>query len=167
MITPGYINWLEPSSDVTIRRMLPASAPPLPRPASSLLATSFFVLTRSCANLSNCLLVTTLLVCSASSYSENVKAERRRAEQILNLVSKDVQNNFYDETLKGVDWAALTEQARQRIASADELGQMHGAISALVYQLHDSHTVFIPPKRKIKAVYGFKAKPFADNIYVY
>ncbi len=147
--------------------MLPASAPPLPRPASSLLATSFFVLTRSCANLSNCLLVTTLLVCSASSYSENVKAERRRAEQILNLVSKDVQNNFYDETLKGVDWAALTEQARQRIASADELGQMHGAISALVYQLHDSHTVFIPPKRKIKAVYGFKAKPFADNIYVY
>jgi carboxyl-terminal processing protease len=44
---------------------------------------------------------------------------------------------------------------------------MHGAISALLYQLHDSHTVFIPPKRKIKAVYGFKAKPFANNIFVY
>jgi C-terminal processing protease CtpA/Prc len=126
-----------------------------------------FVLTRSCANLTNCLLVATLLVCSVNSYSENVKAERRRAEQILNLVSKDVQNNYYDETLKGVDWTALTDQARQRIASADGLGQMHGAISALVYELHDSHTVFIPPKRKIKAVYGFKAKPFADNIYVY
>jgi len=126
-----------------------------------------FVLTRSCANLTNCLLVATLLVCSVNSYSENVKAERRRAEQILNLVSKDVQNNYYDETLKGVDWTALTDQARQRIASADGLGQMHGAISALVYELHDSHTVFIPPKRKIKAVYGFKAKPFADNIYVH
>jgi C-terminal processing protease CtpA/Prc len=58
----------------------------------------------------------------------------------------------------------LTEQARERIRSADELGQMHGAISALLYQLHDSHTVFIPPKRRIKAVYGFKAKPFAQNI---
>jgi C-terminal processing protease CtpA/Prc len=44
---------------------------------------------------------------------------------------------------------------------------MHGAISALLYQLHDSHTVFIPPKRKIKAVYGFKAKPFANNVLVY
>lgn len=126
-----------------------------------------FVFTRSCASLSNCLLVATLLVWSVNAYSENVKAERRRAEQILNIVSKDVQRNFYDETLKGVDWTALTEQARQRIASADELGQMHGAISALLYQLHDSHTVFIPPKRKIKAVYGFKAKAFADNIYVY
>jgi C-terminal peptidase prc len=126
-----------------------------------------FVGSRSRADLTNCLLVATLLVCCTTSYSENVKAERHRAEQILNLVSKDVQNNFYDETLKGVDWAALTEQARQRIGSADEVGQMHGAISALVYQLHDSHTVFIPPKRKIKAVYGFKAKPFADDIYVY
>jgi C-terminal processing protease CtpA/Prc len=126
-----------------------------------------FVLTRSCANLSRCLLIATLLVCSTNSYSENLKAERRRAERILNLVAKDVQNNFYDQTLKGVDWAASTEQARQRIANADELGQMHGAISALVYQLHDSHTVFIPPKRRIKAVYGFKAKPFADHIYVY
>jgi len=86
---------------------------------------------------------------------------------MLNLVSKDVQNNFYDDALKGLDWPALTEQARQRIRSAEELGQMDGAISALLYQLHDSHTVFIPPKRKIKAVYGFKAKPFANNIFVY
>jgi carboxyl-terminal processing protease len=108
-----------------------------------------------------------LLILCATSYSENIKAERRRAEQILNLVSKDVQNNFYDDALKGLDWPALTEQARQRIRSAEELGQMHGAISALLYQLHDSHTVFIPPKRKIKAVYRFKAKPFANNMLVY
>lgn len=108
-----------------------------------------------------------VLISYATSYSSSDKAERRRTEQILNLVSKDVQNNFYDPTLKGLDWPALTEQARQRIRSADELGQMHGAISALLYQLHDSHTVFIPPKRKIKAVYGFKAKPFANNIFVY
>jgi len=125
------------------------------------------LLLRLGTNVSGWLLVAILLVCCASSYSENIKAQRHRAEQILNLVSKDVQNNFYDETLKGIDWTGLTEQARQRIASADELGQMHGAISALVYQLHDSHTVFIPPKRKIKAEYGFKAKPFGSNILVY
>jgi Tricorn protease C1 domain len=118
-----------------------------------------FMVTESCANLFKYLLVAILLVSCTTSYSENVKAERRRAEQILNLVSRDVQNNFYDDALKGLDWPALTEQARQRIRSAEELGQMHGAISALLYQLHDSHTVFIPPKRKIKAVYGFKAKP--------
>jgi carboxyl-terminal processing protease len=114
-----------------------------------------------------CLLLAILLVSCTTTHAENVKAERRRAEQVLNLVSKDVQNNFYDPTLKGLDWSALTEQARQRIRSAEELGAMNGAISGLLYQLHDSHTVFIPPKRRIKAAYGFKAKPFANNIFVY
>ena len=122
---------------------------------------------RSKANFLKFLLAALWLVSSATSYAENIKAERRRAEQILNLVAKDVQNNFYDERLKGLDWPALTDQARQRIRNADELGQMNGAVSALLYQLHDSHTVFIPPKRKIKAVYGFKAKPFANTIFVY
>lgn len=95
------------------------------------------------------------------------KGEQHRMEQILNLVSKDVRENFYDPNLKGLDWSALTEQARQRIQSADEVGQMSGAISALVYALHDSHTVFIPPKRKFRAEYGFEAKPFANRILVY
>lgn len=110
-------------------------------------------------------LILLLLFC-VSSFAANNKAERHRAEQILNLVSKDVQNNFYDPTLKGLDWPALTEQARQRIRSAEEMGEMHGAISALLYQLHDSHTVFIPRKRNFRAVYGFKAQPFADDILV-
>jgi C-terminal peptidase prc len=113
------------------------------------------------------LVIATLLLSCTTSYSEDVKGERHRAKQILNVVSKDVQENFYDETLKGINWVALTDQARQRIDSADQLGAMHGAISALVFQLHDSHTVFIPPKRKIKADYGFKAKPFANSIFVY
>src|SRR3981081_3230709 len=108
-----------------------------------------------------------LLFSCATSYCASNKAERRRMEQILNLVSKDVRNNFYDPTLKGLDWSALTDQARQRIRSADELGEMNGAISALLYKLQDSHTVFIPQKRKFKAVYGFEAQPFANNIFVY
>lgn len=110
--------------------------------------------------------VVLLAVCTIA-HSENIKSERHRAEQILNFVSKDVQDNFYDESLKGLDWPALTEQARQRIESAEQHGEMMGAISALLYQLHDSHTTFIPPQRKIKARYGFKAQPFADKILVY
>ena len=125
------------------------------------------MLPQSRVSVLRCSLLAVLLVSCTTSYSENIKAERSRAEQILNLVSKDVQNNFYDDALKGLNWPALTEQARERIRSAEQLGQMHGAISALLYQLHDSHTVFIPPKRKIKAVYGFKAKPFANTIFVY
>src|SRR6266446_8669083 len=125
------------------------------------------MLLQSILNVLRRVLFTFLLISCATSYSSSNKAERRRAEQILNSVSKDVQNNFYDPTLKGLDWPALTEQARQRIRSAEEFGEMNGAISALLYHLHDSHTVFIPQNRKIKAVYGFKAKPFANDIFVY
>src|SRR5258708_33998430 len=81
-----------------------------------------FLLPHSCANVLRCLLLAILLASCTTSYSENVKAERRRAEQILNLVSKDVQNSFYDDSLKGLDWPALTEQPRQRIRSAETLG---------------------------------------------
>src|SRR5260370_39246927 len=94
--------------------------------------------------------------------------ERGRMEAILTLVSKDVQKNFYDPTLKGLDWSALTEQARQRIRSADHVGAMIGAISALLYQLRDSHTVFYPAGTNgSRAIYGFKAHPFADEVLVY
>jgi C-terminal processing protease CtpA/Prc len=108
-----------------------------------------------------------LLGVRLNSYAGSNNVDRGRMEDILNVVSKDVQRNFYDPGLKGLDWPTLTEQARQRIRHADHMGEMIGAISALLYQLHDSHTVFIPPGRTVHALYGFKAKPFAEEILVY
>ena len=113
------------------------------------------------------LLLALFLGLSHLTDADTTNVERGRMEDILTLVSKDVQKNFYDPTLKGLDWSALTEQARQRIHGADHVGAMIGAISALLYQLHDSHTVFIPPGRTVHAIYGFKAKPVADEILVY
>lgn len=112
-------------------------------------------------------LLTISCALSRADNTKSIKEDRRRTEEILNLVSKDVHDNFYDPNLKGLDWSTLTEQARQRIRNADEAGQMFGAISGLLYQLHDSHTGFIPPQRSIRAEYGFEAKPFGDKILVY
>src|SRR5690348_10991616 len=75
------------------------------------------------------------------------KHERGRMEDIMDVVAKDIEKHFYDPRLKGVDWKAITERARQRIRQADHLGDMLGAISSVPYQLNDSHTVFIPPGR--------------------
>lgn len=108
-----------------------------------------------------------VFLCCFLAHGENIKSEQHRMEQILNLVARDVRENFYDANLKGLDWNALTDQARDRIRNATEAGQMSGAISALVYSLHDSHTAFIPPKRKFRAEYGFAAKPVGNNILVY
>jgi C-terminal processing protease CtpA/Prc len=68
--------------------------------------------------------------------------------------------------MKGLDWGTLTDKAQQRIRQADHLGEMIAAISALLYQLNDSHTVFIPPGRTQRATYGFEARPFGNDILI-
>jgi hypothetical protein len=50
------------------------------------------------------------------------KHERGRMEDIMDVVAKDIEKHFYDPKLKGVDWKAITERARQRIRQADHLG---------------------------------------------
>jgi hypothetical protein len=47
------------------------------------------VLRRLRANARGYWLLAVLLICGTASYSENIKAERHRAEQILNLASRD------------------------------------------------------------------------------
>ena len=99
--------------------------------------------------------------------AEESKYLRGRMEDILDVVADDVQHNFYDPKLKGLDWKALRAQAHQQIRKSEHIGEMISAISGLLYQLNDSHTIFIPPGRTEHAVYGFKAKPFGEGIYVY
>ncbi len=95
------------------------------------------------------------------------KFERGRMEDVMDVVARDVQKNFYDPSLKGADWTTITERARQRIRQADHLGDMLGAIASVPYQLNDSHTYFIPPGRSARVDYGFEAKPFGKDILVY
>ena len=71
--------------------------------------------------------------------------ERGVWEDILKLVSADVEKNFYDPQMKGLDWAALTEETRERIRTSSNTGQMILAVSALLSRLQDSYTYFVPP----------------------
>ena len=49
---------------------------------------------------------------------------------MLNVVSKDIEKNFYDPTMKGLDWKGMTEQAKQKIDSAQSVAEMKRAIFA-------------------------------------
>jgi C-terminal processing protease CtpA/Prc len=114
------------------------------------------------------LLILLFFLCSFPALlAEDSKYLRGRMEDILDVVADDVQHNFYDPKLKGLDWKALRAQAHQQIRQSQHIGEMISAISGLLYQLNDSHTIFIPPGRTEHAVYGFKAKPFGEDVYVY
>lgn len=117
--------------------------------------------------LSLCLILAFALAAVLPSIADDLGQDRERYRNMLNLVSKDIEKNFYDPALKGLDWKALTEQARQKIDAATSPGAMLTAIYALTDKLQDSHTKFIPPSHVYRPLFGFEAKAFGDAVRIY
>jgi carboxyl-terminal processing protease len=101
---------------------------------------------------------------AASSGADSV---RSRMLDICNQVSDIVKQNYYDPTLKGLDWKTAVEVARERIRHADHEGEMAAAISGLLARLNDSHTYFLRPHRLQPVIFGFKAKAFGEEVRIY
>ena len=98
--------------------------------------------------------------------AQDLELNRGRMDGILTQVSRYVEKNYYDPSMHGVDWRAATEESRQRIHKAGNVGEMVTAIFALLRRLDDSHTIFIPPGRTQRALYGFEGKAYGDLIMV-
>jgi C-terminal processing protease CtpA/Prc len=115
------------------------------------------------------LLLLALICCTGAkmAVADDLSAEREKMKMVLNVVSKEVAKNFYDADMKGLDWKALTDQAKQKIENAQSVTDMMRAIFILVDKLHDSHTRFLPPNRNISYRFGFNAKPIGNEIHVY
>jgi len=97
----------------------------------------------------------------------DIKFERARARDILNIVASDVEKNFYDPTFKGLDWKAEVNKTREKIDAANNLGEIYTAIFSLIMKLDNSHTEFMPPGRTYQVNFGFNAKPVGDKILIY
>src|SRR3954464_7486634 len=92
---------------------------------------------------------------------------RYQMKHILEVVSKDVEKNYYDPALHGLEWKSKVAEARAKIDKAKTQSDMITAIFVLLFQLQDSHTVFLPPGRVTKPLFGFEAKAYGEKIYVY
>jgi C-terminal processing protease CtpA/Prc len=95
--------------------------------------------------------------------AQDLELDRGRAQDMLKCVAEDVEKNFYDPNLKDVDWKSLVGQARERIDGAKSRSDMFRAIFVLLGNLHDSHTLFVPPGRAGQILFGFDAMPFGNN----
>ena len=99
--------------------------------------------------------------------ADELSQNRSVMKNILKVVASDIEKNFYDPNLKGLNWPRLVETARQKIDNAKSVNEMEAAIYELTEQIDDSHTFFIPPLGTSEAKYGFEAKPFGDDVRVY
>lgn len=99
--------------------------------------------------------------------AQNLSIERGRFKAMLNVVSEDIEKEFYDPNMKGLKWDAMLEEARARIDRAQNVGEMATAVFSVVNKLDDSHTMFIPPERISKPLFGFEAKAIGQDVYIY
>ncbi len=83
------------------------------------------------------------------------KVDRERALGILDALSKGIQNLYYDPKMNGLDWNAVTANARAKIMQSNSLNEALTQIAVAIDTLHDSHTAFEPPDRPYHLDFGF------------
>src|SRR6476659_1422229 len=80
--------------------------------------------------------------------------QRDRSREMLEVIKRDLQKNYYDPSFHGVDIEAVFKEADELLKKADSHGQMYGIIARALLQLNDSHTYFVAPSRVARTDYG-------------
>src|SRR5215470_1134388 len=91
------------------------------------------------------LLVSTI---SADSFAQGtLNGNRDLMRGIAVGVHDIIKKNFYDPSLKGIDWDKELNEAQKKIDGSNNPGEMLAAIYWMVRKIDDSHTRFLPPWR--------------------
>jgi len=92
--------------------------------------------------------------------------DRSSSLAMLAQVKQDLKENYYDRTFGGHDLDGIFAEAQQRLKQATSLNEAVGIIVSAVVQLNDSHTMFLPPGRRLKVTYGWRPAMIGDVPYV-
>jgi carboxyl-terminal processing protease len=88
--------------------------------------------------------------------------DRRLYKQMLEDIRDDIQKNYYDPALRGIDLKARIQAAQERVAAAATTAEAIDVIANTVFEFNDSHTRFYPPQRSTRAVYGWRMAAVGD-----
>jgi carboxyl-terminal processing protease len=111
-----------------------------------------------------------LFVLSLSTHSfaqGTLKSNRDLMRAMAQGVHDIIKKNFYDASLKGIDWDNELREAQKKIDSSNNPGEMLAAIYWMVRKVDDSHTSFLPPWQTLVPRFGFQCKPFGETVRVY
>jgi carboxyl-terminal processing protease len=106
-------------------------------------------------------------LCATEAPSQQIsKLDRGRAQLMLEDISKDVEKNYYDPNLHGVNWNATVAEAKEGIEKSNSLGMALAHIAKALDSLNDSHTFFLPPPHTYTVNYGFQYQMIGDRCYI-
>ncbi len=103
---------------------------------------------------------------AATAVAQSIAVDRQRGGQMLDQIREDLVEHYYDPTFHGIDLDALIDRARQRINAAQSLGEIFGLLAGVCLDLHDSHTLFVPPERVQDVRYGWSWRYVGDRALV-
>ncbi len=96
-----------------------------------------------------------------------LKGNRDLMRGIAQGVHDVIKKNFYDPSLKGIDWDNELHETQKKIDACNSPGEMLAAIYWMVRKMDDSHTNFLPPWQTLEPRFGFQAKPYGEKVRVY
>lgn len=82
---------------------------------------------------------------SQAGLSADFATETQRLD-VQNRAWKVIAERYYDPRLNGVNWTAIREKYRPRVAAAKTDAQFYMALKAMVRELKDSHTRVVTPR---------------------
>ena len=82
------------------------------------------------------------------------------------MIKNDLNNNYYDPTLKGVDLESKYKLTVAKIENATSIGQMSGIIAQFLMDFEDSHLFFIPPRKTHRSDHGFDFRMVGDRCLI-
>ena len=94
------------------------------------------------------------------------KDEQDSFSEMMRAAHEDVQKNYYDPKLGGLDWNARYKQYDANIAKAHNLGDGFRLIAAFLGGLKDSHTFFIPPDRANTYEAGYRITLEGNDAFI-
>ncbi len=110
-----------------------------------------------------------LFVPSALAQSPTSKARKidiDTGSNMLQILTEEVQKNFYDPAFHQVNLSAKFEAAKQKLPSSQTLGQVLGTVAQPLLDLNEQHTFFVPPPRGARIDYGFQVQMIGDRSFV-
>jgi C-terminal processing protease CtpA/Prc len=108
-----------------------------------------------------------VVLLSALARSQQMsRFDHERAEDMLQMVARDIRKNYYDAKFHGLDWDATVAQAKQQIALETSMNMSMSHIAAALDKLDDSHTFLIPPQHAYHHNYGWQYQMVGDHCYV-
>lgn len=113
------------------------------------------------------LLLFIVLSLSAQNFrAQSLSFERDRYGEILKVIKKDIEKNYYDPNYHGIDLEAKFKETQEKLKNASSIGQLSGIIAQFLIDFNDSHLFFSPPGKVNRVDYGFDMQMIGEKCYV-